>query len=66
MSPTFPKIEINSHLQADLLTLTATLSTALHGWVNTTNDVNFTYGFTFTVGDMQICIILQLEHDFLK
>ncbi|MCJ1481775.1 hypothetical protein MMC06_001934, partial [Schaereria dolodes] len=33
----------------DILTLSATLNTEIHGWVNTTNDVNLTYGFTLSV-----------------
>lgn len=32
-----------------IFNLTATLNTEIHGWVNTSNDVNFTYGFEFGV-----------------
>lgn len=31
------------------ITVTATFSPELHGWVNTTTDVNFTHGFDFQV-----------------
>lgn len=31
------------------MTVTATFSPEIHGWVNTTNDVNFTHGFDFEV-----------------
>ncbi|CAF9940394.1 hypothetical protein IMSHALPRED_002011 [Imshaugia aleurites] len=31
------------------LTITATLSPEIYGWINTTNNVNFTYGFDFEV-----------------
>lgn len=31
------------------LTITATLNPEIYGWINTTNDVNFTYGFDFKV-----------------
>lgn len=30
-----------------IITVTATFTPELHGWVNTTNDVNFTHGFDF-------------------
>ena len=30
-----------------ILAVTATFTPELHGWVNTTNDVNFTHGFDF-------------------
>ena len=33
----------------DLLSLTAELQLEIHGWVNTTKDVKFTYGFEFEV-----------------
>lgn len=31
------------------LTITATLNPEIYGWINTTNNVNFTYGFDFQV-----------------
>lgn len=36
-------------LTIGIFTLSATLETEIHGWVNTSNDVNFTYGFELGV-----------------
>lgn len=38
-----------SHTFDKLVTVTATFSPEIHGWINTTNDVNFTHGFDFEV-----------------
>ncbi|CAD6591577.1 MAG: hypothetical protein ASARMPREDX12_005261 [Alectoria sarmentosa] len=48
-------------LEVGILTLSATLSTELYGWVNTSNDVNLTYGFQFGVPAYSE-IIIDINH----
>ncbi|KAI4123689.1 MAG: hypothetical protein LQ338_005153 [Usnochroma carphineum] len=47
-------------LERGPFTLSATLSTELYGWVNTSSDVNLTYGFNFMVPpDSEIIIDVE-------
>ena len=39
--------EVLTYQKLDIITITATFTPELHGWVNTTTDVNFTHGFDF-------------------
>lgn len=39
-------------LQIGDLTITATLNPEIYGWINTTNNVSFTYGFDFEVSEL--------------
>ncbi|KAM0800076.1 hypothetical protein BDR22DRAFT_963331 [Usnea florida] len=45
----------------DILTLTATIGAEIHGWVNTSDNVNFTHGFNFHVPPGSE-IIIDLDH----
>ena len=37
--------EVLTYQKYSIMTVTATFTPELHGWVNTTTDVNFTHGF---------------------
>ena len=39
------------------MTVIDTFSPEIHGWVNTTNDVNITHGFNFEVSSANNCAI---------